>query len=483
MANFLRPVRRNAGLGDPPDPYFNNLPESANAVVKREVDSKPSEMSHFCTKMEALVNQQKRDCEAAVLNRGPYQLSEEFQTLEISSQKWFQMNIKQRESALQKFWKTQLPSVLGHEGAAVSVSSQDQIADSEKTVTVPHAVVDTAHKLSVQPEESGLAGVPLLLLKDMYAQASKLMESKEAVVRAPSNNQNAFVIRNDVGGKPYYVYQEENGKVVCDECPRYRSAKICCHALVVAEKCGGLNKFLSWYKRSPKTITATSYITSDSSKTVGKKGDQAMSSTARRKGGRSKTQVTGAGVPMRRADLPLRQESPGRMSMPSEPHPASLTQAPVPLPVLANSTMVSSTQTLSHLPPCQPSELPPSPLVGPRRAVYPSPAYGAFMIYPLALCPPLVSTCYGCSGPLKPGGQIAPPPGDIVVVSNMLRSYFHNHKEYHKPSNVYFHCQVACIRAKQPFFHGSHLQIPLEAINYFTPEHHRFLRESFGLSL
>ena len=322
----------------------------------------------------------------------------------------------------------------------------------------------------------------------MYAQASKLMESKEAVIRAPSNNQNAFVIRNDVGGKPYYVYQEENGKVVCDECPRYKSAKICCHALVLAEKCGGLNKFLSWYKRRPKTITATSYISSDSSKTVGKKGDQAKSSTARRKGGRSKTQVTGAaGVTMRRADLSLQQQSPGLMSIPSEPHPTSqsLTQAPVPLPVLANSTMASSTQTLSHLPPCQPSELPPSPLVGPRRAVYPSPAYGAFMIYPLALCPPLVSTCHGCLGPLKPGGQIAPPPGDIVIVSNMLRSYFHNHKEYHKPSNVYFHCQVACIRAKQPFFQGSHLQIPLEAINCFTPEHHvhRFLRESLGLSL
>lgn len=158
MANFLRPVRRNAGLGDPLDPYFNNLPESANAVVKREVDSKPSEMSHFCTKMEALVNQQKRDCEAAVLNRGPYLLSEEFQTLEISSQKWFQMNVKQRESTLQKFWKTQLPSVQGYEGAAVSVSSQDQIANSGKTVTVPHAVVDNAYNLSVQPEESGLAG-------------------------------------------------------------------------------------------------------------------------------------------------------------------------------------------------------------------------------------------------------------------------------------------------------------------------------------
>lgn len=71
MGNFLKPVRGNASLGDPPDPYYNNLPELANAVVKRAVDSKPSEMYQFCTKMEALVNEQKRDCEAAVLNRGP----------------------------------------------------------------------------------------------------------------------------------------------------------------------------------------------------------------------------------------------------------------------------------------------------------------------------------------------------------------------------------------------------------------------------
>ena len=56
MANFLKPVRRNPGLGDPPKCYFNNLPESANAVVKREVDSKPSKMSHFGLKMEVLVN-------------------------------------------------------------------------------------------------------------------------------------------------------------------------------------------------------------------------------------------------------------------------------------------------------------------------------------------------------------------------------------------------------------------------------------------
>ena len=200
MANFLKPVRRNAGLGDPPEPYFNNLPESANAVVKRKVDAKPSEMSHFCSKMEALINQQRRDCEAAVLNRGPYQLADEFQTLEISSQKWFLINVKQRESVLQKFWKAQLPSVQCGD-TSVSASSQD--LPSYSTERLPEV---GGYNFSVQAEESGLAGVPLLLLREMYSQASQLLESEEAVLRAHSNNQNAYVIRNDGGGKPYYVY-------------------------------------------------------------------------------------------------------------------------------------------------------------------------------------------------------------------------------------------------------------------------------------
>ena len=68
-------------------------------------------MSHFCMEMETLIAQQKRDCEAALLNRGPYMLSEEFKSLQIPPEKWFKMNINQREVALQKFWKTQLSSV------------------------------------------------------------------------------------------------------------------------------------------------------------------------------------------------------------------------------------------------------------------------------------------------------------------------------------------------------------------------------------
>jgi hypothetical protein len=51
------------------------------------------------------------------------------------------------------------------------------------------------------------------------------------------------------------------------------------------------------------------------------------------------------------------------------------------------------------------------------------PSPGAFWIYILSFCPPLVRMCYGCGASLKPSGHILPPPHDLVVVSNMLREY------------------------------------------------------------
>ena len=77
MASFLKPVRRNAVLGNPPDPYYNNIPESANAIIKRAVEYEPKEMSNFITEMEGLITQQKKDCGAAVIKRGPCILVEE----------------------------------------------------------------------------------------------------------------------------------------------------------------------------------------------------------------------------------------------------------------------------------------------------------------------------------------------------------------------------------------------------------------------
>ena len=105
--------------------------------------------------------------------------------------------------------------------------------------------------------------------------------------------------------------------------------------------------------------------------------------------------------------------------------------------------------TVTHLHGPTPSLLSPY-----RKTAYSSPSYGFFVVYPLALCPLQVSTRYGCSAPLKPGGKIAPLPGDLVIVSNMMRSFTQNNMEYRKQSSVYFHCNVKCVQARQPYFLG-----------------------------
>ena len=72
---MLKEVRRHAGLGDPPAPFYNNVPESANAMIKRAVSFKENEMNKFCQEMNVLLLRQKEDVESAIINHGPYRLA------------------------------------------------------------------------------------------------------------------------------------------------------------------------------------------------------------------------------------------------------------------------------------------------------------------------------------------------------------------------------------------------------------------------
>ena len=62
---------------------------------------------------------------------------------------------------MQKFWKTHLPSLEPSRGPGKLRKNQSQ----------------KSRHLSFDPEASGLTGIPLLFLKDVYAQASNLLAS------------------------------------------------------------------------------------------------------------------------------------------------------------------------------------------------------------------------------------------------------------------------------------------------------------------
>ena len=251
----------------------------------------------------------------------------------------------------------------------------------------------------------------------------------------------------------------------------------------MAEKCGALDTELTWYRRSPQIITATGFVKSDSSKTVGRKDDRERPSTVRRMGVRSKTSRTKTVTTVQRANMAFSQanQSTEQQSLHVKTG-AACSNCITPLSTRPTITPHPPAVTVTHL--HGPHYEPPPSLHSPyRKTAYPSPSYGSFVVYPLTLCPPQVSTCYGCSAPLKPGGQIAPPPGDLVIVSNMMRSFTQNNMEYRKQSNVYFHCNVQCVQARKPYFLGVFCQIPHEVMNYFSDQHRAFLRVNLGLSV
>ena len=56
--SMLKPIREECGLGCPPEPFTTNASESINAMLKRKLDYKRSELPAFIDKVKELVNKQ-----------------------------------------------------------------------------------------------------------------------------------------------------------------------------------------------------------------------------------------------------------------------------------------------------------------------------------------------------------------------------------------------------------------------------------------
>ena len=269
---MLQDVRRHAGLGDPPQHYYNNVPESANAVIKRAVGFKEQEMSKFCQEMTVLLKQQKEDVDSAVINHGPYHLAPKFAQLEVSQDDWFKKTANQKEACIQKFRSAKMSSITESPPACQpnSLSSTNQRPGAH--ITIEFENIKSAHPTTLQ---------------HILEKAEDLLNKDRAVMQAPSSKDaEAFMVESETMVKPHYVTVAKNGKVTCNDCPGWNAYKICSHSLPVAEKNFRTADYLKWLRtKGPQQMNLTSLITSDSNKGVGKKGSK--TSTARRKGGRN----------------------------------------------------------------------------------------------------------------------------------------------------------------------------------------------------
>ena len=225
----------------------------------------------------------------------------------------------------------------------------------------------------------------------------------------------------------------------------------------------------------------TSLITSDSNKGVGKKGSK--TSTTRRKGGQNTNKAPPTNVVDRVTCVSTLQTV--SLSPLTSTNPTYLQPQLVATDLQhSNSAFVNSSFQCN-----QPSGATyPSMVYAGRSSSQSSGgsshAYGGFRITFPQLCSPLVRLCYGCSQILMPGGIIATPPNDLVIMTRMNRQYRDNTtgEMRSKEGNVYFHLNVHCIRRKQPYFSPQIATLSDESPPYLTQAHLHFLT-AFGLNL
>ena len=268
---MLKAAREHAGLGRPPTPYYNNIPESINAVIKRGVHFKETEMTKFCQEMSVLLMRQKQDVESAIINHGPYRLAAKFSHLEVAQDDWFRKNSTQKEASVKKF-----------RSAKVSNSGDGNTTLTTSTV----ASTQNPCQRSFDLLNAGITSVDPTILQHMSQKVERLLNKENAIVPAPGSVDNsAFLVESDTSTRPHYVTIAKNGKVSCSDCPSWKARNLCAHSLVTAEKLGITEKFLKWFKtKGLKKINLTALVTCDSAKGVGKKGKKA---TGVRKGGRN----------------------------------------------------------------------------------------------------------------------------------------------------------------------------------------------------
>ena len=390
---MLKEARRHGGLGNPPTAYYNNIPESANAMIKCGVKFKESEMASFCKEMSILLSRQKEDIESAIFNHGPYRLAPKFSCHEVSSDSWFQMSTKQKETHLKTFHSESM----SEEKSEQCDANRQPSASTQGHV---HLSVDLV---------SGLTCAPAVTLQSIANKAIELLRKEGSVLVAPGCADSAtFVVESQTSEKPHYVTQCKNGKVTCNDCPGWKASKICSHAVALAEKTSTLAKYVKWlHQKGPASMNVTALVTCNSSSGTGKKGGK--NSTARRKGGRTAN------------DSPI----------------TTVVDRPFLIPTAPSSNLSSQNwQSLSV----------PVPVVQPQSTYQPGASLGpadvpSFEVNLLRFCPPMVRTCYGCSHALKPGGVIANPPYDITITSRMNRCFrtTPGGELNYKEGNVYFH--------------------------------------------
>lgn len=171
---MLRSIREETGLGNPPTIFTTNASESINALIKRKVDYKKHQLPQFIDAVQELVDEQNREVERAIVNRGKWRLRSQYQFLEVPERVWFTMSVQQRQKHLSKVHSALVSDVqtsgLEKRSSAVCSSGSGSTASANDELSVDPATVAKDCNL------------PLTCVEGIFRKAKELIRKENAIV-------------------------------------------------------------------------------------------------------------------------------------------------------------------------------------------------------------------------------------------------------------------------------------------------------------
>ena len=323
--SMIKPVRKRAGLGDPPRQYHNNSPECINNVIKMKVRREKNTLDEFCSEMKSLVEQQQNHLIRAITCRGEYRLHSCFKEYEMDPSKWFQLNESSRATHIQRLRDAAIKYIkkLSNKETegGISPSAADTSPCSSKRsddiITEIEPYTSTTAALSQEPNTTQAKGItqtshmsqpmasttekkkvctkevtsmidhslyepimkntaiPHSTIQNILRKAEDLLASPNAITVAPVEGVVGRMVKSRSNPcRPHLVQVLKTGRAVCDEnCLMWTSLKICSHCIAVVHCLDCASEYISWFIANSK-VNLTKITTSGIGPNVGKKPSQ-----------------------------------------------------------------------------------------------------------------------------------------------------------------------------------------------------------------
>ena len=468
---MLRPIRTDAGLGDPPSEYTNNDPEAANFLIKHGLHFNPVKPHEFVEKVKGIIETQQRNEERAIFGKGPFRVAKEFAHLTVDDSGRSRLSHAQMTKKILTFKNA-------------TMSDQNDVENSEPEIEE----TGQSFMLTTTAEQSGITTVPLPILEGVFEKASSLLATPGNVIEKPGASNGSYIVAGTCN-KVHSVEPGKGGSLTCDRSCVNFATKICEHVVAVAQAKGMLPEFLAWFKRKKKRTGLMEMAEQGGPKTAGKKPSARKRTNAKRMEVESYVNI-------------LEEDRVRTIAADREPAahaPAADRESAAHAP--AHPPIVSQPLSPFTQPPYRQSPFPEthfsgmSPFHRPQYAVTNPPnCHGVqHMINAAQYLPPAglfylkwvqgtrVSKCYGCNGVIE-----NPPrqrPDDLVVFCRDVRQYRDKFtgllQQSNTVQNVHFHLRLECILARYPSFHIGLLHITETFGAVLQEEHVARLRENF----